>query len=104
MCYTMARGMSTPSMTSVNCMYPSDMNNCCRGRPRGKGEKYKKLKKSYASVAAAGATCDSAGIGPLKENKNWRESVKYLHSKSDRARFGRREGSVVIVDMMALGK
>ena len=73
-----------------------------RGRPRGKREKYKKLKRSYASVAAAGATCDSAGVGPLKENKNWRESVKYLHSRSDRARFWRREGSVVIVDMVAL--
>ena len=51
---------------------------------------------------AAGATCDSAGVGPLKEKKKWRESVKYLHSRTDRARFWRREGSVIIIDMVAL--
>ena len=55
-------------------------------------------------MAAAGATCDSAGICPFKENKNRRESVKYLLSRSDRARFWRREGSVLIIDMVALGQ
>ena len=53
-------------------------------------------------MAAAGATCDSAGVGPLKEKKKWTKSVKYLHSRIDRARFCRREGSVIIVDMVAL--
>ena len=53
-------------------------------------------------MASVGATCDSAGICPLKENKNRRESVKYLLSRSDRARFWRREGSVLIIDMVAL--
>ena len=37
-----------------------------------------------------------------KKNKKWRESVKYLHSRIDRARFWRREGSVLIADMVAL--
>ena len=60
------------------------------------------LKRSYASVAAAGATCDSVGIGPLKKKEKWRESVKYLHSRIDRARFWWREGSVLIADMVAL--
>ena len=53
-------------------------------------------------MAAVGATRDSAGVCPHKEKKNWRESVKYLQSRSDRARFWRREGSVVIIDMVAL--
>ena len=53
-------------------------------------------------MAAVGATCDSAGVGSLKEIKNWREYVKYLHSRVDRARFWRREGSILIVDMVAL--
>ena len=53
-------------------------------------------------MAAAGVTCDSAGICPFKENKNRRESVKYLLSRVDRARFWRREGSVLIIDMAAL--
>ena len=55
-------------------------------------------------MATAGATCDSAGIGPLKEKTKWRESVKYLHGRTDRARFWRREGSVIIIDMVALRK
>ena len=53
-------------------------------------------------MAAVGVTRDSASICPLKENKNRRESVKYLLSRSDRARFWRREGSVLIIDMVAL--
>ena len=53
-------------------------------------------------MAAVGATCDSTSAGSQKKNKNWRESVKYLHSRIDRARFWRREGSVLIVDMAAL--
>ena len=55
-------------------------------------------------MAAAGATRDSAGICPYKENKNRRESVKYLLSRPDRARFWRREGSILIIDMVALGQ
>ena len=53
-------------------------------------------------MAAASDTCDSAGVRPLKEKKKWRESMKYLHNRTDRARFWRREGSVIIVDMVAL--
>ena len=53
-------------------------------------------------MAAAGATRVSAGICPYKENKNKRESVKYLFSRIDRARYWRREGSVLIVDLEAL--
>ena len=53
-------------------------------------------------MATVGATCDSAGAGSLKENKNWREFVKYLHGRVDRAWFWWREGSILIVDMVAL--
>ena len=53
-------------------------------------------------MAAVGATSDSATVGSRKERKNWRESVKYLHSRVDRARFLRREGSVMVVNLAAL--
>ena len=53
-------------------------------------------------MASVGVTSDSAGICSYKEKKKWRESVKYLHSRIDRARFWRREGSVLIADMAAL--
>ena len=53
-------------------------------------------------MASVGATCDSASICSYKEKKKWRESMKYLHSRIDRARFWRREGSVLIADMAAL--
>ena len=53
-------------------------------------------------MAAVGATSDSATIGAQKKRKNWRESMKYLHSRIDRARFWRREGSVLVVNMAAL--
>ena len=62
----------------------------------------KKLKRSYASGAAVSATCDSTSVGPGKEKKNWRETVKYLHSRLDRARILRREGSVITCDLAAL--
>ena len=55
-------------------------------------------------MAAVGVTRDSAGICPYIENKNRRESVKYLLSRPDRARFWRREGSILIIDMVALGQ
>ena len=60
------------------------------------------MKRTYASVAFDGATCDSAGICSYKEKKKWREYVKYLHSRIDRARFWRREGSILIANMAAL--
>ena len=44
----------------------------------------KKLKRTYASVAAGGATLCSARIGPYKERKNLRECCKYL--KENRVR------------------
>ena len=55
-------------------------------------------------MAAVGATSDSASAGSQKKKKNWRESVKYLHSRIDRARFWRREGSVLVADVVALRK
>ena len=53
-------------------------------------------------MAAVGATYCSAGVGSYKEKKNWREDVKYLHSRVDRARILRREGSVITCDLAAL--
>ena len=53
-------------------------------------------------MAAAGATFCSAGKGPQNEKKNVGEILKYLTSRSDRARFWRREGSVLEIDMVAL--
>ena len=53
-------------------------------------------------MVSNGATSDSAGICSYNKKKKWRESVKYLHSRIDRARFWRREGSVLIADMVAL--
>ena len=53
-------------------------------------------------MASVGVTSDSAGMCSYKEKKKWRESVKYLHSRIDRARFWQREGSVLIADMAAL--
>ena len=53
-------------------------------------------------MAFVGATCDSAGICPCKEKKKWRESVQYLHSRVDGARFWWKEGSILIADMVAL--
>ena len=53
-------------------------------------------------MAAADATRSSADMCPQKNTKNRRESVKYLLSRIDRARFWRREGSVLIVDVEAL--
>ena len=53
-------------------------------------------------MASVGAKCDSVGICSYKEKKKWRETVKYLHSRIDRARFWRREGSILVADMAAL--
>ena len=62
----------------------------------------KNLKRTYVSVAFVGATCDLAGICPYKEKKKWRESIQYLHSRVDRARFWQKEGSILNADMVAL--
>ena len=53
-------------------------------------------------MAAADATRVSAGNCPHKNIKNRRESVKYLLSRSDRARFWWKEGFVIVVDLEAL--
>ena len=66
-------------------------------------KKTKKLKRSYASVAVAGATACPSGIRSLKNIKNWREALKYLPSV-DTARFVRKSGSVVMLNMVALRK
>ena len=53
-------------------------------------------------MAAIGATCDSTSIGPSKEKKNWMEISEYLRNRTDRARILRREGSVIVCDLVAL--
>ena len=55
-------------------------------------------------MASVGAALCSAGIGPGKSNKkkNVGELLQYLTSRSDRARFWRREGSVLDIDLEAL--
>ena len=54
-------------------------------------------------MAAVGATLCSTRIGPQKEKKNeWREMLQYLHSRSDRTRFQRRVGSVIVIEKEAL--
>ena len=54
-------------------------------------------------MATDGATLCSARIGPRKEKKNeWREMLRYLHSRSDRTRFQRRVGSVIVIEKEAL--
>ena len=52
-------------------------------------------------MAAVGATPCSAAARSNRVVKEWRESVKYLHS-IDRARLMRRCGSVLTNDMAAL--
>ena len=52
-------------------------------------------------MAAAGATPCSAAGRSSRIVKEWRESVKYLHS-IDRARLIRRCGSVLTIHMAAL--
>ena len=53
-------------------------------------------------MASVGATFCSTGKGPQKQKKNVGEMLKYLTSRSDRAKFWRREGSILEIDMVAL--
>ena len=63
----------------------------------------KKLKRTFASVAAVNATLCSARIGPLKGRKNLRECCKYLKdNRLDRTQFWRRVGNVLVYDLEAL--
>ena len=99
----MRQGMNTLWTMQVSCTSPSTLHKMLATEGlRWKNKPNKKLKRTYASVAFVGATCDSAGICSYKEKKKWRESVKYLHIRIDRARFWQREGSVLIADMVAL--
>ena len=66
-------------------------------------EKEKKLKRSYASVTVASATACPVGIRSQKNIKSWREAVKYLPSVA-RARFLKKNGSVLTLNMVALRK
>ena len=103
MCCMMRTGTHIPWMMQVNYTSPSNLHRMLATvRLRWKNKTQQRLKRTYASVASVGATCDSVGICLYKEKKKWRESVKYLHSRIDRARFWRREGSVLIADMVAL--
>ena len=54
-------------------------------------------------MVADGTTRCSTGIRSRKNIKNWREASEYLH-RLGRARFLRREGSVLTCDVVALGK
>ena len=102
MYYTMQKGMNTPLTTMVRYTFPSKLNRLLPRCVRRKKIKKQKTKKILRSVAATGATCCSAGVRSCKEKKNWREAVKYLHSRIDRARILRREGSVITCDLAAL--
>ena len=53
-------------------------------------------------MVADGTTTCSAGNGPEKTKKNWREVCEYLHSRSDRTRILRKVGCVLEVNMEAL--
>ena len=85
----------------VNSTFPSNLNRLVPRRSKWKKKRYKKGKRSYASVVSVGATCCSASTRSLKEIKNWRETVKYLH-RVDRARILRREGSILTCSLVAL--
>ena len=61
------------------------------------------MKRSYASVAAASATACPVGVRSQKNIKCWRKVVKYLPS-IDRARFLRKSGSILTLNMVALRK
>ena len=93
--------MNTLLTILVNSTFPSNSNRLLLKRSKRKKKKIQKLRRSYASVASAGATCCSAGVRSLKETKNWREAMKYLH-RVDRARVLRREGSVLTCSLVAL--
>ena len=68
-----------------------------------KMKRNKKLKRTFASVAVAGATLCSSRISPQKKDKNeWREILQYLQGRVDRTRFQRRVGSVIVIEKEAL--
>ena len=73
-------------------------------RPQRKKKKLQKLKRSYVSVVAVGTTSCPTSIRSQKSIKIWREAVQYLHSSVDRARFLRKSGSILTLDMVALRK
>ena len=54
-------------------------------------------------MATIGATTCSVGMGLHKNIKNWREAVKYLPSV-DRAKFLKRNSSVLTLDIVPLKK
>ena len=100
----MKKGMNIPLTMKVSCMFPSDLDRLMPRKPKWKLKKYKKLKRSYASVDVAGTTSCPTSIRSQKSIKNWREVVQYLHNSVDRARFLRKSGSVLTLDMVALKK
>ena len=54
-------------------------------------------------MAAAGATTCPTSVRSQKNIKSWREAVNYL-PRVDRARFLRKSGSVLTLNMVALSK
>ena len=55
-------------------------------------------------MATTGATTCPTSVRSQKDIKSWREVVKYLHNNVDRARFLRKKGTVLTLDMVALRK
>ena len=55
-------------------------------------------------MVVAGTTSCPTSIRSHKSIKNWREVVQYLHNSVDIARFLRKSGSVLTLDMVALKK
>ena len=53
-------------------------------------------------MVANGTTTCSAGTGPQKMKKNWREVCEYLHNRVDRTRIFRKVGGVLEVNLVAL--
>ena len=73
-------------MITERFMSPWKLNRLMPVWGRREMRNEQKTKRSYASVAIAGATICSARVGSQKMIKNWREAVRYLHIV-DRARF-----------------
>ena len=73
------------------------------GAEEEKDKNIKKLKRTFASVAADGATLCSARIGAQKGRKNLRECCQYLKdNRIDRTQFWRKVGDVLVCDLEAL--
>ena len=55
-------------------------------------------------MVAVGTTSCHTRIRSQKSIKHWREAVQYLHNNVDKARFLRKSGAVLTLDMVVLKK